>query len=34
MRAFYAFAVWNYDDERVQVFQFHQTGIAAPIIEA
>jgi hypothetical protein len=33
-KAFYAFAVWNYDDERVQVFQFHQTGIAAPIIEA
>ena len=33
-KAFYAFAVWNYDDERVQVFQFHQQGIAAPIIEA
>lgn len=33
-KAFYAFAVWNYDQECVQVFQFHQQGIAAPIIEA
>ena len=33
-KAFYAFAVWNYDEEKVQVFQFHQQGIAAPIIEA
>ena len=33
-KAFYAFAVWNYDDEKVQVFQFHQQSIAAPIIEA
>ena len=33
-RVFYAFAVWNYEEEKVQVFQFHQQGIAAPIIEA
>ena len=33
-RAFYAFAVWNYDEERVQVFQFHQASIASPIIES
>ena len=33
-KTFYAFAVWNYDEEKVQVFQFHQQGIAAPIIEA
>ena len=26
--------MWNYDEECVQVFQFHQQGIAAPIIEA
>ena len=33
-RGFYAFAVWNYEDEKVQVFQFSQAGLIDPIINA
>lgn len=33
-RAFYTFAVWNYDAEAVQVFSFSQTSLATPVIEA
>ena len=31
-RRFMAFAVWNYDAEKVQVFQFTQASIATPLI--
>ena len=31
IKAFYAFAVWNYDTETVQVFQFSQQGLCDPI---
>ena len=31
-KAFYAFFVWNYEDECVQVFQFSQQGLIDPII--
>ena len=33
-RGFFAFAVWNYEDEKVQVFQFSQAGLIDPIINA
>jgi hypothetical protein len=33
-KPFYAFAVWNYDAEAVQVFQFSQQSLAGPIIDA
>ena len=31
-KPFYAFWVWNYDEEMVQVFQFSQQGLIDPII--
>ena len=31
-KGFYAFFVWNYDEECVQVFQFSQQGLIDPII--
>ncbi len=31
---FYAFAVWNYEQERVQLFEFSQKTIAEPLITA
>jgi hypothetical protein len=33
-RPFYAFAVWNYEAEAVQVFQFSQQSLATPLIGA
>ncbi len=33
-KPFYAFAVFNYDAEAVQVFQFSQQSLAGPIIDA
>ena len=33
-KPFYAFAIWNYDVEAVQVFQFSQQSLAGPIIDA
>jgi len=33
-RAFFSFAVWNYNISKVQVFQFSQTSLAKPLIEA
>ena len=33
-RPFFAFCVWNYDTESVQVFQFSQQSLARPLIEA
>jgi len=33
-KPFYCFAVWNYDAEAVQVFQFSQQSLAGPIIDA
>ena len=33
-RPFFAFVVWNYDLEAVQVFQFSQQSLARPLIEA
>ena len=33
-RGFYGFAVWNYDLERVQIFQFSQASIIDPIINS
>lgn len=32
-RPFMAFLVWNYDLEKVQLFQFGQSSIATPLIE-
>ena len=29
----YAFTVWNYNEDRVQVFEFSQKGLANPIME-
>ena len=29
----YAFTVWNYNEDRIQVFEFSQKGIANPIME-
>ena len=31
-RKFMAFAIWNYDQSRVQIFQFTQNSIATPLI--
>ena len=31
--ALYAFTVWNYNEDRIQVFEFSQKGIANPIME-
>ena len=31
-RKFMAFAVWNYDLEKIQIFQFTQSSIATPLI--
>ena len=31
-KKFLAFAVWNYDLEKVQVFQFTQAGLANPLV--
>ena len=31
-KGFYAFFVWNYEEECVQVFQFSQQGLIDPII--
>ena len=31
-RKFMAFAIWNYEDQKVQLFQFTQTSIATPLI--
>tara|TARA_R100000655_G_scaffold19431_1_gene40558 strand:+ start:2248 stop:2850 length:603 start_codon:yes stop_codon:yes gene_type:complete len=31
--ALYAFTVWNYNEERIQVFEFSQKGLANPIME-
>jgi hypothetical protein len=33
-RPFFAFAVWSYETEAVQVFQFSQQSLARPLIEA
>ena len=33
-KPFYAFAVYNYEAEAVQVFQFSQVSLAGPIIDA
>ena len=32
VKAFYAFWIWNYEEECVQVFQFSQQGLIDPII--
>ena len=32
VKGFYAFFIWNYDEEAVQVFQFSQQGLIDPII--
>ena len=32
-REFYAFTVWNYDEEAIQIFEFNQSGLIGPIIE-
>lgn len=32
-KPFYAFWIWNYNDEAVQVFQFSQQGLIDPIIQ-
>tara|TARA_B100000579_G_scaffold346154_1_gene298946 strand:+ start:129 stop:752 length:624 start_codon:yes stop_codon:yes gene_type:complete len=32
-REFYAFTVWNYAEEAVQIFEFNQSGLINPIIE-
>jgi len=32
-KAFYAFWIWNYNEEMVQVFQFSQQGLIDPIIQ-
>ena len=31
-KGFYAFFIWNYEEEAVQVFQFSQAGLIDPII--
>ena len=31
-KAFYAFWIWNYEEEMVQIFQFSQQGLIDPII--
>tara|TARA_E500000305_G_scaffold111633_2_gene126404 strand:+ start:2303 stop:2908 length:606 start_codon:yes stop_codon:yes gene_type:complete len=31
--ALYAFTVWNYNEDRIQVFEFSQKGLANPIME-
>ena len=32
IKKFMAFAIWNYEDQKVQLFQFTQTSIATPLI--
>ena len=32
VKGFYAFWIWNYDEEAIQVFQFSQQGLIDPII--
>ena len=32
VKKFLAFAIWNYEDEKVQLFQFSQASIATPLI--
>ena len=32
VKAFYAFWIWNYEEECVQIFQFSQQGLIDPII--
>ena len=32
-REFYAFTIWNYAEETVQIFEFNQSGLIGPIVE-
>ena len=32
-KEFYAFTVWNYAEETVQIFEFNQSGLIGPIVE-
>ena len=32
-KEFYAFTVWNYAEEAVQIFEFNQSGLIGPIVE-
>jgi hypothetical protein len=32
-KEFYAFTIWNYAEEVIQIFEFTQTGLVNPIIE-
>ena len=32
-REFYAFTIWNYAEEAIQIFEFNQSGLIGPIVE-